>query len=88
LTSGGVVPVPDGGGGEHSVFTKALIGLLNQNQGVLFDNDLYAHLKERVRYASDANVAAPEPIFGRIEIDNGHGSGQFAFLLPSVVGRL
>jgi peptidoglycan hydrolase CwlO-like protein len=88
LTSGGVVPVPDGGGGEHSVFTKALIGLLNQNQGVLFDNDLYAHLKERVRYAADSNVAAPEPIFGRIEIDNGHGSGQFAFMLPSVTGRL
>lgn len=88
LTSGGVVPVPDGGGGEHSVFTKALIGLLNQNQGVLFDNDLYAHLKERVRYSADSNVAAPEPIFGRIEIDNGHGSGQFAFLLPSVIGRL
>jgi len=87
LTSGGVVPVPDGGAGNHSVFTKALVGLLSQNQGVLFDNDLYAHLKERVRFATDANVSVPEPIFGRIEINDGHGSGQFAFLHPNMLGR-
>ncbi|QIB65885.1 hypothetical protein [Kineobactrum salinum] len=63
------------------------MGLLNQNQGVLFDNDLYAHLKERVRYGTDANVTVPEPIFGRIEINDGHGSGQFAFLHPNLTGR-
>ncbi|MEQ9462318.1 MAG: caspase family protein [Haliea sp.] len=87
LTSGGVVPVPDGGAGNHSVFTKALVGLLNQNTGVLFDNDLYAHMKERVRHGTESNMAVPEPIFGRIEINNGHGSGQFAFLHPNLVGR-
>lgn len=88
LTSGSVVPVPDGGDGKHSVFTGALVGLLNQNRGVLFDNDLYAHLKERVRYGADSGVVAPEPIFGRIEISGGHGSGQFAFLHPNVLRRL
>lgn len=88
LTSGGVVPVPDGGGGDHSIFTKTLVGLLNQNRGVLFDNDLYAHMKERVRYGSDGGVVAPEPVFGRIEISGGHGSGQFAFLHPNVLRRL
>lgn len=87
LTSGGVVPVPDGGAGNHSVFTKALVGLLNQNTGVLFDNDLYAHLKERIRHGAEANISVPEPIFGRIEINDGHGSGQFAFLHPNVVAR-
>lgn len=87
LTSGGVVPVPDGGAGNHSVFTKALVGLLNQNTGVLFDNDLYAHLKERIRHGAEANMSVPEPIFGRIEINDGHGSGQFAFLHPNVVAR-
>jgi predicted nucleic acid-binding Zn-ribbon protein len=88
LTSGGVVPVPDGGAGNHSVFTRALVGLLNQNQGVLFDNDLYAHLKDRVRNQPDTSMAVPEPLFGRIEIGQGHGSGQFAFLHPNVTRRL
>ncbi|MEQ8516110.1 MAG: caspase family protein, partial [Chromatocurvus sp.] len=87
LTSGGVVPVPDGGAGDHSVFTKALVGLLNQNNGVLFDNDLYAHLKDRIRQSTDASMAVPDPIFGRIEINNGHGSGQFAFLHPNLISR-
>ena len=35
LTSGGMEPVADSGGGNHSVFAKAFIEALNENTGVI-----------------------------------------------------
>jgi uncharacterized caspase-like protein len=84
LTSGGNVPVPDGGAGDHSVFTRALLGLLEENRGILFDADIYARLKERVKYGQNAVIGVPTPVFGRIEV-GGHGAGQFVFIRPGVV---
>ena len=85
ISSGGDEPVPDGDAGEGSVFTKVLVSLLNENQGVLFADDLFEHLTERVRYGrTDASAGVPTPVFARLEM-GGHGSGQFVFIRPSVV---
>ena len=48
LTSGGVKPVLDGGGGEHSVFANALIEALSDNREVLEGYRLYQRVKQRV----------------------------------------
>jgi hypothetical protein len=48
LTSGGVKPVLDGGGGKHSVFASALIEALTDNRDVLEGYRLYQQVKQRV----------------------------------------
>ncbi len=84
ISSGGRDPVPDGGAGDGSVFTKTFVGLLNENRGVLTDAEMFAHLKERVEFGSSPDAGAvPTPVFGRIE-NGGHVRGQFVFLNPRV----
>ncbi len=82
ISSGGRDPVPDGGAGDGSVFTKTFVALLNENRGVLTDAEMFAHLKERVQFG-DGGAAGPvpTPVFGRIE-GGGHVRGQFVFLNP------
>jgi hypothetical protein len=53
LTSGGLAPVLDQGGGAHSVFARALLEVLEQNQGVLEGQRLYRELSARVTYAAE-----------------------------------
>jgi hypothetical protein len=81
ISSGGSDPVPDGGAGDGSVFTKTFVGLLNENRGVMTDAEMFAHLKERVQFGNSAACAVPTPVFGRIE-SGGHVRGQFVFLSP------
>ena len=81
ISSGGDAPVPDGDGGGGSSFTKEFVTLLNENHGVLFADDLFERLKQRVEYA---RAGAPLPVFARLET-GGHGSGQFVFVRPSIV---
>jgi hypothetical protein len=85
IASGGDEPVPDGDGGEGSLFTKVLVSLLNENRGVLFADDLFEHLKQRVRYGiGEASAEVRTPVFARLE-EGGHGSGQFVFMRPNVM---
>jgi len=82
ISSGGRDPVPDGGAGDGSVFTKTFVALLNENRGVLTDAEMFAHLKERVQFSNGgAAGGVPTPVFGRIE-GGGHVRGQFVFLNP------
>jgi len=78
ISSGGSDPVPDGGAGEGSVFTKTFVDLLHENTGVLTDAEMFAYLKERTGLPG-----VPTPVFGRIE-EGGHVRGQFVFLLNPV----
>ncbi len=48
LTSGGVEPVVDGGGDGHSVFARALLDTLAENDRVLEGYALYRQLRRRV----------------------------------------
>lgn len=48
LTSGGEDPVLDQGGGQNSVFTKALPEVLRQNTGILAGIDLFSAIRTEV----------------------------------------
>ncbi|MCB1757553.1 MAG: caspase family protein, partial [Gammaproteobacteria bacterium] len=80
LTSGGVKPVLDGGGGEHSIFAKAFIEVLNENDGVLEGFKLYRQVQERVKSAAASLNVEQEPQYAPIKYA-GHEAGEF-FLLP------
>ena len=78
LTSGGVEPVLDGGGGRHSVFAQAFLGALRSNQGVLEGYTLYSRVLE-VMSAQSSPLAQPQvPQYAPIHLA-GHESGEFFF---------
>ncbi|MDP7459710.1 MAG: caspase family protein [Alphaproteobacteria bacterium] len=53
LVSGGIEPVMDGGGGKNSVFAKALLDVLKENQSVIDGTAVFEALKRRVVLGSD-----------------------------------
>jgi hypothetical protein len=80
LTSGGVKPVMDVGGGGHSVFAKALLEVLRANGGLLDGQRLYREVSARVAFAA-ADVRFDQvPEYAPIR-HAGHEAGDF-FLLP------
>jgi tetratricopeptide (TPR) repeat protein len=74
LTSGGLEPVLDSGGGQHSVFTKAFLNTLLDNQGILEGTKLFQRLRELVVYNADQT-----PEYAPIE-KAGHEGGDFIFV--------
>lgn len=80
LTSGGVKPVLDSGGGDHSIFAKAFIDVLNENEGILEGFKLYREVQQRVKAAAAALNVDQEPQYAPIKYA-GHEAGEF-FLLP------
>jgi hypothetical protein len=81
LTSGGVKPVLDGGGGEHSIFAKAFIDVLNENEGILEGFKLYREVQQRVKAAAASLNVEQEPQYAPIKYA-GHEAGEF-FLLSN-----
>ena len=79
LTSGGVQPVIDGGGGAHSVFAKNFLQILTENQDVLEARRLYLELSARV--VSDALKFKYEqkPEYAPVQY-TGHEHGDFLFV--------
>jgi len=74
LTSGGLEPVEDGGGGSHSIFAKTLMGALAENSDVLDAQTLALALKRLVA------VNAPQtPEYADIR-QAGHDGGDFLFV--------
>jgi uncharacterized caspase-like protein len=74
LTSGGLEPVEDGGGGSHSIFAKMLMGALSENIDVLDAQSLALSLKRLVA------VNAPQtPEYADIR-QAGHEGGDFLFV--------
>ncbi len=80
LTSGGVKPVLDTGGGDHSIFAKAFIDVLNENDGILEGFKLFREVQQRVKTAAAALNVDQEPQYSPIKYA-GHEAGEF-FLLP------
>lgn len=75
LSSGGLEPVADGGGGgKHSAFARHFIDALNANQGVLDSTTLYSKIRRPVMLAADQ---APELADIR---KAGHEGGDFLFI--------
>ena len=79
LTSGGLAPVMDAGGGDHSVFAKALIDVLDGNEEVLEGARLHLEVKSLVAYGAARNNFEQLPQYAPIKFA-GHESGDFFFV--------
>ncbi|MEO1574027.1 MAG: caspase family protein [Pseudomonadota bacterium] len=80
LTSGGLAPVLDGGGGEHSVFAAQFIDILANNDSILEGQRLFLQIRERVVLAAGDREFEQQPQYGSIK-HSGHESGDF-LLVP------
>ncbi len=79
LTSGGVQPVLDGGGGKHSVFAQILIRILSENTEILEAQRVYQELSARVLNAAMKARFEQRPEYGPMRFA-GHESGDFVFV--------
>ncbi len=80
LTSGGVAPVLDEGGGDHSVFARAFLDVLQNNDDVLEGQRLFRQVSAAVALAADRYKVDQVPEYAPIR-HAGHESGEF-FLVP------
>ena len=79
LTSGGLKPVMDGGGGQHSVFASAFIKALTSNSQLLEGQALYRKVSSNiVAVAADYGIEQV-PEYAPIR-HAGHESGEFFFV--------
>ena len=53
LTSGGLQPTLDSGGGQNSVFAKAFLAVLAENDGLLEGQRVHEEVQARVTYAAE-----------------------------------
>ena len=74
LVSGGLEPVMDSGGGSHSVFAKAFLAALADNDGVLDGQSLFEKVERPVILSSDQT-----PDYADIR-RAGHEGGEFLFV--------
>lgn len=79
LTSGGVAPVLDGGGGAHSIFAKAFLQVLQSNTGLLEGHSVYRDVLGQVRKAATALNQDQVPDYAPIK-HAGHEAGEFFFV--------
>jgi len=80
LTSGGLSPVLDSGGGEHSIFADAFLDILEKNDDVLDGRRLYEVLAARVTWKARTRSFRQEPEYAPMRF-GGHEAGDF-FLVP------
>jgi peptidoglycan hydrolase-like protein with peptidoglycan-binding domain len=74
LTSGGLEPVLDAGGGRHSVFAKAFLETLQGNTGVIDGEGVFQRVRELVILNAEQT-----PEYGNIRLA-GHDGGDFLFV--------
>lgn len=79
LTSGGLQPVLDQGGGNHSVFANAFLTTLKNNDGVLEAYKLYRNLFTEVRQSAGKFGIDQRPEYTAIK-HGGHEAGEFIFV--------
>ena len=74
MSSGGLEPVADEGGGGHSVFAQAFLRALGENTGVLDGTGLFSRIRRPVMLDSDQT-----PEYADIR-KAGHEGGDFLFV--------
>jgi hypothetical protein len=79
LTSGGVKPVLDQGGGGHSVFANAFLGVLRSNQRVLEDFGVFSAVVGQVQAASARAGLEQTPQYAPLQ-HAGHEGSPFFFV--------
>jgi hypothetical protein len=80
LTSGGAKPVLDDGGGGHSVFAKAFLGVLSENSTPLETERLFWTVRSRVIQAAERMKFEQIPTYGPIHMAGHEGLGDFVFV--------
>lgn len=78
LTSGGLAPVMDTGTGDHSVFAKALLEVLEENNDFMEGARLYQEVATRVAFAATRFEVEQVPDYAPIKYA-GHDTGDFIF---------
>ncbi|CAI8798399.1 caspase family protein [Methylocaldum szegediense] len=81
LTSGGVKPVLDQGGGGHSVFANAFLGVLRANKGILEDYDVFRAVAGQVKASAAKAGFEQVPQYAPLQ-HAGHEGSPF-FFVPS-----
>lgn len=79
ITSGGLKPVMDGGGGQHSVFAKSFIDALAENENPTTSSELYLRVRDKVTETSIALGVDQTPVRGELP-NGGHEGPDFVFL--------
>ncbi|MFP6689748.1 MAG: caspase family protein, partial [Alphaproteobacteria bacterium] len=74
LVSGGLEPVADSGGGGHSPFAKAFIGVLKDNDDVIDGTQLFSKLRRPVAVSTQQT-----PEYSDVR-NAGHDGGDFLFV--------
>ncbi|MGB0848097.1 MAG: caspase family protein [Thiolinea sp.] len=87
MSSGGVKPVLDSGGGSHSVFASAFLKALRGANSVVEGAGLYQALRGQVSVASSALGSRQSPVYAPIK-HAGHEAGDFIFLQGGRVAGL
>ena len=75
MTSGGLEPVSDSGGGKHSAFAKAFIDALATNDGVLDGTELFKRIERPVKLNADQT-----PAYADIRKAGHEEGGDFLFV--------
>ena len=75
LTSGDLTPVLDGGGGNHSIFAKALLEVLSESNEVLEGMRLYKEVSARVTFAAASVYVEQVPQYAPLKY-SGHEMGS------------
>ena len=79
LTSGELAPVLDDVGGDHSVFAKVLLEVLESNEQIIEGDLLYQQINALVVYESEKFGLKQVPLYAA-NIQAGHVSGDFIFV--------
>ncbi len=79
LTSGGMKPVLDSGGGDYSVFAKEFIAELENAKGAIDAYKIYLNLFPRVKSNAALHNFDQTPTYAPIKYA-GHGGGEFIFV--------
>lgn len=80
LTSGGLAPVIDGGGGKHSIFCKNFLDVLNDLNGVVEAQKVWQEVAARVLNAALKFRFEQKPEYSPLKFA-GHEAGDFLFVV-------
>ncbi len=79
MTSGGVRPVLDSGGGQHSIFAKAFLNVLKQNKGLMEDYELFRGVSGGVQKSAALVGFHQSPQYSAM-LHAGHEGSPFFFV--------
>ncbi|MGJ0486947.1 MAG: caspase family protein [Methylomicrobium sp.] len=79
MTSGGEEPVLDSGGGNHSVFAKALLNALKSNKGMMVDYELFRIVSGQVKKSASMVGFQQSPEYSALQ-HAGHEGSPFFFV--------